>query len=249
MKVVLLVFLISVKILPLSNPSEMMKKGNEYFLSGDYQKSIEVYEKLIADGFKGASLYFNLGNAYYRVGKIGLSILYYEKAKQFSPNDEDINHNLNFVRLQTKDKIEKLPAFFLFDWWEVLLSYLHINQLTVFSYLFFLISLIAITFYVLSNDLKVKRISFYSIFVSVTILIISVSFLILKLHREENLKYGVLITSSTFVKSSPDPESKDVFIIHEGLKFKIEDKIENWYKIRLDDGKVGWIDKYQAGII
>ena len=249
MKVVLLFLLISVKILPLSNPSEMIKKGNEYFLSGDYQKSIEVYEKLIADGFKGASLYFNLGNAYYRVGKIGLSILYYEKAKQFSPNDEDINHNLNFVRLQTKDKIEKLPAFFLFDWWEVLLSNLHINQLTVFSYLFFLISLIAITIYVLSNDLKVKRISFYSIFVSVTILIISVSFLILKLHREEKLKYGVLITSSTFVKSSPDPESKDVFIIHEGLKFKIEDKIENWYKIKLDDGKVGWIDKSQAGII
>jgi SH3-like domain-containing protein len=29
---------------------------------------------------------------------------------------------------------------------------------------------------------------------------------------------------------------------YEGLKVNLEDKLDNWVKIRLADGKVGWIE-------
>ena len=42
-------------------------------------------------------------------------------------------------------------------------------------------------------------------------------------------------------KISPDAQSNDAFVIHEGIKFEIEDKVGAWAKIKLPDGKVGWL--------
>lgn len=232
-----------------SDLEKNFKEANNQFLSGDYQKSIELYEKLLSDGFSGASLHYNLANAYYRIGKIGLAILHYEKAKKFLPKDENINHNLNFVKLQTKDKVEKLPEFFVFELWENALAIFNANQLTIISYVFFLIILISVLTYIISKNYNTRRISFYSIFIALIIFVISTVLLTVRLNRDYNVKYGVIISASVVVKSSPDPFSKDSFIIHEGLKVKIEDKIDNWLKIRLEDGKVGWLDKNSLGVI
>lgn len=232
-----------------SDVGKIFKEANNQFLSGDYQKSIESYEKLLSEGYSGASIHYNLANAYYRIGKIGLAILHYEKAKKFLPKDEDINHNLNFVKLQTKDKVEKLPEFFVFELWENALAIFNANQLTIISYVFFLIILLSVLTYIISKNYNIRRLSFYSIFIALIIFVFSTVLLTVRLNRDYNLKYGVILSSSVVVKSSPDPFSKDSFIIHEGLKVKIEDKIDNWLKIRLEDGKVGWLDKNSIGVI
>jgi SH3-like domain-containing protein len=62
------------------------------------------------------------------------------------------------------------------------------------------------------------------------------------LNDETSNEFGILIETSANVKVSPDYDSNDAFIIHEGIKFKIEDKVENWTKIKLKDGKVGWLN-------
>ena len=50
-----------------------------------------------------------------------------------------------------------------------------------------------------------------------------------------------MLEPTVTVMSSPDNSSKESFIIHEGLKVRLEDRVDNWVKIRLDDGKIGWI--------
>ncbi len=231
------------------NPESLMTKANEFFIAGEYQKSIDVYQKLVSEGYKSPELLYNLANSYYRIGKIGYSILYYEKAKILAPSDEDINHNLNFVKLQTKDKIEKLPEFFLFEWWENILSLMTINQLTIFIYFLFLIALVGLLFYIISKNVKLRRVSFYASMIALGLLIFSSIILFININRQYNLKYGIILSESVIVKSSPDPISKEAFIIHEGLKVKIEDRVEEWCKIRLEDGKIGWISKDTFGII
>ncbi|HEX9252844.1 MAG TPA: tetratricopeptide repeat protein, partial [Ignavibacteriaceae bacterium] len=57
-----------------------MQKANELYKNNQYQLAIDEYNKLISQGYEGASLYYNLGNAHYRLGKVGYAILYYEKA-------------------------------------------------------------------------------------------------------------------------------------------------------------------------
>ena len=69
------------------------------------------------------------------------------------------------------------------------------------------------------------------------------------MYIENNIKNGIIVETSVIVKSAPDNSSKDEFSIHEGLKVRLEDKVDDWVKISLSDGKVGWIIEKSLGII
>lgn len=49
------------------------------------------------------------------------------------------------------------------------------------------------------------------------------------------------MTPSVTVKSSPDVSGTDLFVIHEGTKIWIQDKIGSWKQIKLSDGSKGWL--------
>ena len=106
------------KLLYASEAENLVKMGNEFYQEKLYNKAIDVYQQVIHLGYEGTSLYYNLGNAYYRSGKLGLSILYYEKALKLSPGDDEVIHNIAIANAKTLDKIDTLPKFFIFQWWE-----------------------------------------------------------------------------------------------------------------------------------
>jgi len=73
------------------------------------------------------------------------------------------------------------------------------------------------------------------------IFVIVLSLTISKVNKDINFNYGVITEPVINVKLTPEQGSKDAFVIHEGLKVLLEDEFNNWTKIRLEDGKVGWI--------
>jgi len=242
----LLIFLSS---LAKADSNSIMQTANEYYKNNRYQLAIEEYNKLLLDGFEGTSLYYNLGNAHYRLGKGGYAILYYEKALKLSPNDEDVKHNLSLAKLNLKDKVDTLPPFFIFNLWEGILAAFSVTGWTIIVYIIFILVLIVFVVYFFSRSVTEQRISFFTGIGLTVILLLTISLLIVKMNKEFNTKDGVIIETSVIVKSSPDYSSKDSFQIHEGLKVRIEDNVDDWVKIRLDDGKIGWITEKSLGII
>lgn len=224
------------------NVDEKMKQAGEYYRNGEFDKAIETYMQLENKGYEGTSLYFNLANAYYRVGKLGLAILYYERALKFSPSDEDVKHNLAFANLSTVDRIQPLPTFFLFEWWETLLTSFTVNGWTYLAYTIFLILIIFIVVYFFAKTIFQQKLILFSVLGILVVLFVIISLLVVKINREETLVSGIVIEQSVTVKTSPDIKSTDAFVIHEGIKVNLEDKIDNWVKIKLADGKVGWIE-------
>lgn len=228
---------------------DLMNKANELYVKGQFEEAIKIYESLAQEEYEGTSLFYNLGNSYYRTGKIGYAILYYEKALKLSPDDEDVQHNLQLVKLNLKDKIETLPPFFLFRIWESVLSSLSSDGWTILSYILFLIILFTLGFYFFAKNITQQRVAFYSFVFLLVLFLTSVGLLIVKLNQESKLKYGIILETSLVAKSSPDPQGKDAFIVHEGLKVRIEDKVDKWLKIRLEDGQIGWVENFSIGII
>lgn len=252
MKKIFLIIVIHLYLFPLfaqSSIDEVMKKANEFYVKGQFKEAINIYESLIHQGFEGTSLYYNLGNSYYRIGKIGFAILYYEKALKLSPDDEDILHNLQLAQLNVKDKIEALPAFFLFRIWESILAAFSVDGWTILSYSLFILFLFALGFYFFAKNIAQQRIAFYSFVIILLMFLLSVSLLIVKINQESKLKYGIVLNTSLIAKTSPDLKGRDAFVIHEGLKVKVEDKVDKWIKIRLEDGQIGWVEKDSIGII
>jgi len=221
---------------------ELMKQANEFYRNGKYEKALEVYSSVKHAGYEGASLYYNLGNAYYRLGKLGYAILNYEKALKLSPADEDIKHNLDFANLGTVDKIQPLPEFFIFVWWDSLLASFTINGWTYILYSIFILLLVIIVLYFFVRTIFLQKLVLFSGLGTLILLLLSVSLLIVKINREETLVHGIIVEQAVTAKTSPDINSADAFIIHEGLKVNLEDNLDRWVKIKLTDGKVGWIE-------
>jgi tetratricopeptide (TPR) repeat protein len=219
-----------------------MQQASEYYRNAEFDKAINIYEQLLNEGYKGTSLYYNLANSYYRIGKLGYAILNYERALRISPNDEDVKHNLAFANLSTVDRIQPLPTFFLFEWWETLLASLTVNGWTYAAYIFYIILLLMIILYFFARTIFQQKIILFSGLGILLILAVTMSLLIVKINREQTVINGVVVEQSATVKSSPDPKSTDAFVIHEGLKVNLEDKLDNWVKIKLADGKVGWVE-------
>jgi tetratricopeptide (TPR) repeat protein len=100
------------------------EQGNEAYQSGNYLKAIEYYNQIIDNGYQTSEVYYNLGNAYYKLKNIPEAILNYERALKVDPSDEDSEFNLRIANLQTLDKIEPLPKLFYQEWWESLSGWL-----------------------------------------------------------------------------------------------------------------------------
>ena len=247
--IVLTVILLSGISFPFASEETTFQQGNEYYQQKQYDKAIETYDKLVQSGYEGASLYYNLGNAYYKAGKVGFAILYYEKALKLSPGDDDITHNLSLANLKIIDKVESLPEFFLFRWWEGLLSFFSSSGWTITTYIFYLVLIFSIgCYFFVMNPLRQKIILISGV-IALFLFIVTAILLTVKLNRELNIKKGIIVENTVNVKISPDSGSNDAFIVHEGLKVALEDKIDDWIKVRLQDGKIGWIPNNDVKVI
>ena len=72
------------------NVENIFSQANELYNKGSYIEAINNYKEIIKNDFHSAELYYNLGNAYYRLDSIASSVYYYEKALQLNPNDREI---------------------------------------------------------------------------------------------------------------------------------------------------------------
>lgn len=218
-----------------------IQQGNSFYKKQNYEKALESYSKIIKQGYVSPELYFNIANAYYRLNKLGYSILYYEKALRLSPNDEDIQFNLKLAKTRTVDKLEEFPKIFLTVWWEFLVSLLSFKSWSIVFIFFFWVLLISLGLYLVGTNLSVRKLGFYiSSFTFAFLILISIIFYESYLIEVRSAE-GILINESEVVKQAPDIQSGDAFIVHEGIKFTCEDEVDGWTKIKLIDGKLGWI--------
>ena len=109
------------------------KSAEEAYSVGDFDGAIREYQSLEKAGAVSSSLFYNLGNAFYRKGSVGKAILYYERALKLDPADKDIRNNLDMARLQTLDKIDSVPQFILVEWVKNLRNKLSSNAWAIVS--------------------------------------------------------------------------------------------------------------------
>ena len=83
-----------------------IEEGTKAYNNGDFERAIDEWRTCADNGTPDADLFYNLGNAYFRNGKIGFAIFYYRSALRLRPNDDDIQHNLKYAQAMTRDKVE-----------------------------------------------------------------------------------------------------------------------------------------------
>lgn len=77
---------------------EHFKKGNALYKEGKFQEACAEYEVITAAGTASGAVFFNIGNCYARLGKPGLALVNYERARLYIPQDSDVKANETFIR-------------------------------------------------------------------------------------------------------------------------------------------------------
>ncbi len=162
------------------------------------------------------------------------------------PNDPDITHNLRLVYLKTVDRIEPVPEMFFIQWMHSigsLISPEKVQFLFILSWILLFGSLASMYFILQPEFLRAARIIF---FVSIASVVLWAAMLGIQSFQETTQDKAIITAQIVTAKSSPDANSVDAFVIHEGVKVKLTDSVADWVKITLADGKVGWIPADQC---
>ena len=84
--------------------SSLTQEADSAYMNDDFIKAAKLYEEIAANEGTSSNLFYNLGNAYYRQGKLGLAILNYERALRLDPSNKDARTNLAFVNSKITDE-------------------------------------------------------------------------------------------------------------------------------------------------
>jgi tetratricopeptide (TPR) repeat protein len=226
---------------------QLYRQGNRHYSRAQYAQAAEKWQSILRSGYVSGELHYNLGNAYYKMNDIGRAILHYEKALPYMPDDEDLINNLDMARLKTKDKIAKVPEFFLA---KVINGFLDLFTIPIAGYLalgsFYLLGIVAIVNLKqwiapsLGNILVIAMIA-VSVFLG--------SVFATKSYRHATTQTAIVLADELNAKSEPQNSASTLFIIHEGLKVLITRQDGRWVEIKLPDGNKGWVELTSLGKI
>ena len=221
-------------------PAELYKTASQLYKAGQFEQAAADYEKIISRGYKTAEVYYNLGNCYYKQNTLNKAIVNYERGLKLAPQDEDIQHNLAIANTKVVDKIVPVPALAILNAWDNFVSIRSSNGWALLAVGFIWLALVFFAIYLFVGIRKVSF-SLGSLFVIVSLVFIGLA--VKQSNKEQQADAAILMVSNSFVKSAPDANGNDQFMLHEGVKFQILDRVGEWSKIRLADGKVGWIER------
>lgn len=233
-----------------SQNDKLFNEANALYNDGKYAEAIDKYEAILDSGQHSAELYFNLGNANYKLNNIAPSIYYYEKALLLNPKDKDIKGNLvGYAQNMTIDAIDTLP--------QVGFSRIINNVVTAFSkdtwakiaVAGVIVFVILFLLYHFSYATSRKRVAFVVSLVGLFLTCFSLAMAFKKENLDEKDNPAIVFAQESKVKSEANKTSEEVFRLHEGTKVQILDTYEDWNKIQLSDNSTGWVPSKDIKIL
>lgn len=221
------------------------ENADSAYVQGNYQQAVALYDSLLSNGVS-PELYYNLGNAYYRLDDITHAILNYERALELAPGDNDIRFNLQMARSKTIDKIVPESEMFFVTWYHSLVNMASVDGWAVIALTMLSLAIMLVLLYLFAGAVWVRKIGFFGAFFALILFIISNLFAWQQKQAHIDNKGAIIIESAVPVKSTPAENGTDLFILHEGTKVTIIDNsMREWKEIRVADGKQGWLETKQ----
>ena len=231
------------------NLESIFSEANELYNKGSYIEAINNYKEIIKNDFHSAELYYNLGNAYYRLDSIASSVYYYEKALQLNPNDREIIDNLALVNKTLVDEIDPITTPLIESILKSLSNIFYFETWGYISIFFsFLIVALFLSYY-FANSSRIKRLTFVLLCVSSILMLASLINGNKGYDNYVNNEYAIIYSYETDLKTEPNFRSETLFMLHEGTKVQVIENYNNWIKVRLVNGQAGYIQLIDVKIL
>jgi tetratricopeptide (TPR) repeat protein len=244
-------------------PESLFSAGNSAYEAGAYADAIDRYQAVAREGVADADLYYNLGNAYFKTGDLGRSILWYERALRLEPRGDDVRANLGVVRSLIRDQ-QLVPAskglrHALLAWHHRLTA---TESAAIACGFYALFTIVALALIFRRTDFMrafYRRASWFSparlfgltmtqdfvvgmaLTAALAIVFAGSAYTKLTAARERGQSVGV--SEEVSVYSGPSGDSTVQFKIHEGTIVSVRDGRTGWVRVDLPGDLSGWVEE------
>ena len=214
--------------------------GAKAYNESDFERAIDEWRSCVDNGIEDADLYYNLGNAYFRGGKLGFSIFYYKKALRLRADDDDILHNLKYAQAMTRDKVEDEE-----EENPILSTLFKVHHaLSLKAQLFVLLAMFWVIMFVfiarrLTPGERAKNICTGIVFVLTAALCVVGA----------SAGYKVFVLETEITGSAPNDKSQTLNTLSEGTSFEVISVQGNFAEIRLGEKIKGFVKLSEVGIV
>lgn len=242
-----------------SEINDLFSQGKEFFRQANqtrdpqeakdlYGKAVLRFERIIREGgVQNGKLYYNIGNAYFRMDDIGRAILNYRHAQQFIPNNLNLNQNLDYARQRRMDKIDEPQRTrvlkTLFFW--------HYDLSTGFRSFLFAVSFVLV-WVVLGARLFVrKQFLNWTIGISALVSALFLLSLLVEMISLRSTRPGVILAEEVVARKGDSQSYERSFTepLHAGTEFTLSEDRGDWYYIQLADGRRCWLPSKSVGLV
>jgi len=223
------------------HPEKQFQAGLNFFQEKKYEEAITQFESILSKGYESSETYFNLGNCYAEKKEWGKAILNFERALLHDPRNKNIQNNLSFANSKTVDDIEIIPNFFLAQWWQNVRNFTSSGVWSLLGILFLWVGIAGMILWILGKERVVRKRGFLGGLASLILCLLFFGLSFSSMKTKLNSGEAIILTPKIALYPQPSEKSTPILSIHEGTKVEIVEKLTSWYKVRLENGEVGWI--------
>jgi tetratricopeptide (TPR) repeat protein len=242
----LLVAVVVATALPLhaDQDAQLFQDAVALYQAGNYTDAAEAFEKIAHDGIRNGKLYYNIGNARLKEGRLGPAILWYERASTLVPEDPDLRFNLEYARSLLKDEPADIssPVLQVLFFWKDLLGISAWHWVAIVS---------GLAFWCLwaAARLLGKPVLKPFIYGFLGLTLLSTGTALYRTYSARVHPRAVILEQTVSVRSGFSADTTELFVLHEGTRVAVEKQSGDYLKIRYADDKIGWVSTDMAEII
>ncbi|MCZ6697039.1 MAG: tetratricopeptide repeat protein [Acidobacteria bacterium] len=223
-----------------SSPLELFEQGNTAYEESRYDDAADAYEQILQYGVRDPRVHYNLGNARFKAGRLGIAILHYERALRLDPTDREARENLEFARGLIRDRIDPpeipYPILVLRSWLDtispgataVVFVFVYITAATLLGAL------------ALARGSVWRQALAYGALAAWILVALCGGALYHKV-REMRANHAIVMEDLIEVRSGPAADNTVLFTVHEGTRLEIRNRLGDWYQISLPNALSGWV--------
>ncbi|MDD5020874.1 MAG: hypothetical protein PHR82_01910 [Endomicrobiaceae bacterium] len=214
---------------------EQTDKALLFYQQENYDQAVKEYEIMILEGLNNPYVFYNLSNAYYKIGNIGKASVNIERALRLVPRDKDIQYNRMLLAKLAKEPDPNIAEFIV----QEIKFLVSLNEITVIAGVSFAVLAFCFGLYCL----KKQKIFFKSSIFFFILFVLSGVLMYIKFNNECIMQEAIVLTD-TYVRNKPIKTEEVAFEVFAGRKVIILFELGKWVNIKLLlDGFSGWVDK------
>jgi tetratricopeptide (TPR) repeat protein len=223
-----------------STPIDLFETGNSAYEAGRYEEAAAAYEKILAYGMHDARVEYNLGNAYFKLGRLGPAILHYERALRLDSTDTDTRENLELARGLIRDRVPGPEIPYPLRALAGLVASISLNEATaLFLLLYFGTGGVAAVI-PLTRDWARRRALGYGA-VALGLCAALAGGAVYYKVRVCTADQAIVMQDRVDVRAGPAQDNTVLFTVHEGTRMEIRNRLEGWCQVSLPNALSGWV--------